>query len=76
MEEKIWGILKEISSEILTYEGTDMIGEGIIDSFQVIDIVEALEEVFGIEIDAEYVVAENFRNRAAVTELMRTLIGE
>ncbi len=76
MEEKIWGILKEISSEILTYEGTDMIGEGIIDSFQVIDIVEALEEVFGIEIDAEYVVAENFRNRAAVTELMRTLLGE
>lgn len=76
MEEKILEILKEISSEILTYEGTDMIGEGIIDSFQVIDIVEALEEVFGIEIDAEYVVAENFRNRAAVTELMRTLLGE
>lgn len=74
MEEKVLEILEEYCEEALTYDGENMMEEGVIDSFTVINIVSELEDVFDIEIDAKYVVAENFRNKEAVIELVRQLI--
>ena len=48
----------------------------VIDSFTVINIVSELEDVFDIEIDAKYVVAENFRNKEAIIELVRQLVED
>ena len=45
------------------------------DSFQVIELVEMLEENFDMEIDAEHVVAENFATKEAILELMRRLLA-
>ena len=53
-----------------------MMEEGVIDSFTVINIVSELEDIFDIEIDAKYVVAENFRNKEAIIELVRRLTKE
>lgn len=76
MEQRVLKILESVNEEILTYRGSDMLGDGIIDSFQVIDIVSSLEEAFSLEIDAEYVIAENFSNKDSVIALMRLLTGE
>lgn len=76
MEEKVLEILEEYCEEALTYEGDNMMEEGIIDSFTVINIVSELEDSFDIEIDAKYVVAENFRNKAAILELVSRLVEE
>lgn len=76
MEQRILKVLKDINEDILTYDGADMMGDGILDSFQVIDIVSGLEEEFSLEIDAEYVVAENFANKGAVIALIKMLTGE
>lgn len=76
MEEKVLEILEEYCEEALTYEGDNMMEEGIIDSFTVINIVSELEDVFDIEIDAKYVVAENFKNKAAILALVSRLVEE
>ncbi len=76
MEEKVMEILEEYCEEALTYDGDNMMEEGIIDSFTVINIVSELEDAFDIEIDAKYVVAENFKNKAAILELVRRLVEE
>lgn len=74
MEQRVLKILESVEGDILTYSGFDMLGDGVIDSFQVIDIVAGLEDEFSMEIDARYVVAENFANKDSVIALMRTLI--
>lgn len=76
MEEKVLEVLEEYCEEALDYDGDNMMEEGILDSFTVIDIVSELEDVFDIEIDAKYVVAENFCNKEAIIELVRRLTEE
>lgn len=76
MEEKVLEILEEYCEEALTYDGDNMMEEGVIDSFTVINIVSELEDIFDIEIDARYVIAENFRNKEAIIELVRQLVDE
>ncbi len=73
MEEKVLEILEEYCEEALDYKGENMMEEGIIDSFTVINIVSELEDAFDIEIDAKYVVAENFRNKEAIMDLVKRL---
>lgn len=74
MEEKVLEVLEEYCEEALDYTGDNMMEEGVIDSFTVINVVSELEDVFDIEIDAKYVVAENFRNKEAIIELVRQLM--
>ncbi len=74
MEEKILELLAEIDEGILSYDGDDLFEAGLLDSFQVIELVEMLEENFDMEIDAEHVVAENFATKEAILELMRRLL--
>ncbi len=76
MEEKVLEILVEYCEEALTYDGDSMMEDGIIDSFTVINIVSELEEEFDIEIDAKYVVAENFKNKEAIIALVERLLEE
>ena len=75
MEEKILELLAEIDEGILSYDGDDLFEAGLLDSFQVIELVEMLEENFDMEIDAEHVVAENFATKEAILELMRRLLA-
>ena len=76
MEEKVLEILEEYCEEVISYTGDNMMEEGIIDSFTVINIVSELEDAFDIEVDAKYVVAENFRNKEAIIDLVRRLTEE
>lgn len=76
MEEKILEILEEHCEEALDYDGDSMMEDGVIDSFAVINVVSDLEDEFDIEIGAKYVIAENFRNKEAIIELVRKLLEE
>ena len=75
MEEKILELLAEIDEGILSYDGDDLFEAGLLDSFQVIELVEMLEDAFDMEIDAEHVVAENFATKEARLELMQRLLA-
>lgn len=73
MREKIIGILAEINEEVLEYGGDNFFEDGLLDSFMVVDLVSELEEQFDIEIDAEYVTEEHFKDVEAIVRLIGKL---
>ena len=74
MEKKILEILAEVNEEILDYDGDNLVDAGLLDSFQIIDLVEMFEEEFDIEIDAELVVVENFRTKEAIIDMLEDIL--
>lgn len=76
IRERVLEVLEEANEEIVGYEGDNLFDAGILDSFQVMDIVNDLEEEFDIEIDAKYVVEENFVTVDAIVELVEMVINE
>lgn len=76
MEEKIMEILADINEDIPAFTGENLFDAGLLDSFMVIDMVSELEDAFDIEIDAKYVVEENFLSKEAIIALIKRLTGE
>ena len=74
-KEKVLEIIGNINEEILDYDGDNLYDAGIIDSMMVIDIVSDIEDEFGVEIDAELVVAENFANLETILGFVLPLLG-
>lgn len=76
MEEKVLEVLKGIDEEILEFKGDNLFEAGLLDSFLMIDLVVELEGTFDMEIDAKYVLEENFRTKDTIIALMKKLIGK
>ena len=76
MEKRILDILASVNDELLTYTGNNMVDDEIIDSFELISIIGALEDAFDIEIDAEDVTEENFGNKDRIIALIKERTGK
>ncbi|MEG2931126.1 MAG: phosphopantetheine-binding protein [Ruthenibacterium sp.] len=76
MKERVNQVLYEINPEIVSYAGDDLLHDGIIDSFDVVEIAEALEAEFDFEIDAEDVVRDNFCNALSIVQLVQTTLDK
>lgn len=74
MEEKILEILKGINEDILSYNGKNMIVDGIINSFEIIEIVAEIEEIFDVEIDTENLIADNFENKDTIIKMAKKIL--
>lgn len=74
MEDKILETLAEINEDIYKYEGENLFDAGLMDSLQAVDLVAELENAFDIEIDAQYVVEENFKSKKAIIALVKKLM--
>ena len=74
MKEKVLELLAEVNEDILGYEGDNLVEDGMLDSFQISDLVEMFEEEFNIEIDAELVVVENFQTKEAIIEMLEGIL--
>ena len=70
MKEKIFEIIRGINEDVLSYTGTRMLEEGIIDSFELIDIISEIEDALNIEVDARYVTSENLPNAEGIVALV------
>ncbi|MBR4575096.1 MAG: acyl carrier protein [Lachnospiraceae bacterium] len=75
MEERVLKVIDEINDEIREYDGDNLFEAGLLDSFLAIDLVGELEEEFDIEIDAKYVIEENFKTKEAIIALIRKLVS-
>lgn len=61
MKEEIIAILSDLRPEFdFSEQGIDFIEEGMLDSFDVVTLVDELEEKFNIKIDGVDVVSSNF----------------
>ena len=73
MREKIVSILTEINEDIASYEGEGLLEDGIIASLDIIEIVSALEDEFGIIIAAKHITKENFASVDSICALVESL---
>lgn len=70
MEESIKKVLESVKPDIANNFDKNFIENGILDSLDVMNLIIALEEEFGIEIDPENVITENFETIAVIKTLI------
>lgn len=66
-------ILSDIDDEILMYDGANMIDDGIIDSFTIMEIVTEIEEKFDVEVNPDDVTEEHFKTLDAIVDFVESL---
>lgn len=71
MKEKIIEILTELRPEFDFTEDVNFIEEGMLDSFDVVSLVDELEEQFGIKIDGVDILPENFSTIDSIVALLK-----
>lgn len=73
IQEEVLAILCESNPRIKDNVDADLLKEGYIDSFEIVNIVMALEDTFEIEIDPELIVPENFQTLSCITQLIEQI---
>lgn len=73
MREKVLEVLCSVNSKTANHMDDNLIEAGVIDSFEIVNVVMELEEVFNVEIDPELVNPENFQSVDAIVNLMERL---
>ena len=68
-KEKVVNVLQVVNSDIKN-DDTDLLVSGLLDSFDIVNLVSQLEEAFMVEIEPTDIVPENFRTVAAIAALM------
>lgn len=74
--EKIMSMLEEIRPEHDFRESSDFIEDGLLDSFDLITLIDMLESAFEITIDGLDVVPENFCSTEAIANLVKKSGGD
>lgn len=69
-------LLSEICPKVDFVREKKLIDDGILDSFDIISIVNELNEHYDIEIDVDDLEPENFNSVEAMLELIHTLQNE
>lgn len=71
MKEKIIEILTDLRPEFDFTEEVDFIEEGMLDSFDIVSLVDELETNFGIKIQGVDVIPENFSTLDKIESLLK-----
>jgi acyl carrier protein len=75
MKDRILEILKEIRSDIDYENEKAMFDDGILESFDVIQIVTTLMDEFDIVIDADDIEPENLNSFDAICEMVQNRLN-
>lgn len=76
MKEKILEILQDLRPELDYTESNDFIGDGYLDSFDMVGLVSALDKEFGISILGEDIIPENFANLESIINVVNKYISK
>ena len=71
MKEKIVEILTELRPEFDFTEEVNFIEEGMLDSFDMVNLVSELDATYGISIDGVDILPENFATVEAIENLLK-----
>lgn len=64
-------ILKEIRPEFDFTASQDFVGDGMLDSYDIVTLVSDLDKAYGISISGLDIVPENFQNIASIQKLLQ-----
>lgn len=73
IRDKIIEIIKGLNEDFDPNEYEDIIEEGILDSFDIVNFVIESEEAFGVKIGVEDILPENFANVESIQKLIEGL---
>ena len=76
MKEKLLNVLTEIRSDVDFENEKKLIDDGVLDSFDIIQIVTDINENFDVEISVDELLPENFNDIEAMMELITKLQEE
>ncbi len=77
IEDAVHAQLKTISPHVDFSGSADFVEDGLLDSFDIVSLVSALDEQFAINIDGRQILPDNFRTTGAITDLIEhTLAGQ
>ena len=74
--EDIIELLKDVEEDIDYENVTDLVDAKHLDSFDIIAIINAVNDEYDISIPAKDIVPENFNSAAAIRNLVQRLIDE
>lgn len=74
MRERIMRILLSVNPKFDKHWDADFLEEGLIDSFEIMNIIMQLEQEFAVEIDPELILPENFCSLEALETLIKQII--
>ena len=71
MREKIFSILRELLPEFDLSEPVNFIEEGMLDSFDIVTLVDTLDTEYDIVIDGIDIIPENFDSLDSIVRLLQ-----
>lgn len=71
--DKLLEILKEIRPDVDFENETELIDDGILDSFDVVSIISEIDDAFGVQIRINELEPENFNSVEAIWTLIQKL---
>jgi len=74
--EELMEVLEELRPDVDFENETGLIDNAILDSFDIISLVTALNDAFDIEIKPHNLIPENFNSAAAILALVEQLQDE
>lgn len=72
MKEKLMNILEEIRPDIDFINETKLIDNGLLDSFDIVSLVQELNENFDISVSVDELVPHNFNSIENMIELINS----
>lgn len=76
MKEELMEILTELRPEVDFASETQLIDDGILDSFDLVSLIGEINDSFDVEISFDDIEPENFNSVDAMEKLIRKLQGE
>lgn len=74
--ERLIEILEEIKDDVDFRECTNLIDGGYLDSFDILQLISALDDEYDISIPASEIIPKNFNSAEALYEMVQRLINE
>ena len=69
-------ILQDVEEDVDYENETALVDNRILDSFDILSIISALNDEFDVSIPAKDVIPENFNSAAAMRDLIQRLVDE
>ncbi|WP_295158046.1 phosphopantetheine-binding protein [uncultured Ruminococcus sp.] len=76
MKEQLMGVLEEIRPDVDFENEKQLITDGVLDSFDIVSLVTALNDEFDIEIEVGNLVPDNFNSIEGMMALIEKLQDE